>query len=210
MLKKSTNILLLFLFIYKELLTSSTLGRGTLTARHLLLMGAITFEVELQHRISRQVNMYFSIVRRKACWASLVRRSTSVSSTTVKTWEMLSLPIRLYYCCVSVRIIDIKRSNPDTALSYLTFRLIVTQWKKIAEPLNSLWALDWICWDWATVLISSWMTTRSLFPASLRNTDQAWGSASKCSQQSRVNLFITLDSPLDGSCWQLCWFQASF
>ncbi len=120
----------IFLFFYKKKIvikhfTSSTLGRGTLTARHLLLMGAITFEVELQHRISRQVDMYFSIVRRKACWASLVRRSTSVSSTTVKTWEMLSLPNRLYYCCVSVRLINIKLSNPDTALSYLTFRLII-------------------------------------------------------------------------------------
>lgn len=64
--------------------TSSMLGSGTLTARHLLLMGEITFEVELQQRIRRQVPMYFSMVRRKACCASLVRRSTSVSSTTGK------------------------------------------------------------------------------------------------------------------------------
>lgn len=64
-------------------LTSSTLGRGTLTARHLLLIGPITFEVELQHRISRHVNIYLSIVRRRACCASLVSRSTSVNSTTV-------------------------------------------------------------------------------------------------------------------------------
>lgn len=39
-------------------------------------------------------------------------------------------------------------------------------------PLNSLCVLDCICCDWATVLINSWMTTRSLFPASLQNQTQ--------------------------------------
>ena len=62
--------------------TSSVLGRGTRTPRQRLLIGPMTLEVELQHRMRRQVPMYFSMVRRSACWASLVRRSTSVSSTT--------------------------------------------------------------------------------------------------------------------------------
>lgn len=58
------------------------LGAGTRTARHLLRMGGITLDVELQHRISLQVDMYFSMVLRKACWASFVSLSTSVSNTT--------------------------------------------------------------------------------------------------------------------------------
>lgn len=44
----------------------------------------MTFEVEVEHRMRRQVAIYFSIVRRKACWASLVSLSTSVSKTTEK------------------------------------------------------------------------------------------------------------------------------
>lgn len=48
-------------------LTSSMLGAGTRTARHLLRIGGITLDVELQHKMSLQVDMYFSIVLRKAC-----------------------------------------------------------------------------------------------------------------------------------------------
>lgn len=62
--------------------TSSELGRGTLIARQRLRIGSMTLEVEVEHRIRRQVAMYFSIVRRKACWASFVSLSTSVSNTT--------------------------------------------------------------------------------------------------------------------------------
>jgi hypothetical protein len=61
---------------------SSWLGAGTLMARHLLWSGAIIFEVEFAHRIKRQVVMYFSMVLLRACWASLVNLSTSVSITT--------------------------------------------------------------------------------------------------------------------------------
>lgn len=43
------------------------LGAGTRTARHRLRIGGITLEVELQHKISLQVDMYFSMVLRKAC-----------------------------------------------------------------------------------------------------------------------------------------------
>lgn len=65
-------------------LTSSVLGRGTLIARQRLLIGPMTLEVEVEHKMRRQVLMYFSIVRRKACWASFVSLSTSVSNTTEK------------------------------------------------------------------------------------------------------------------------------
>lgn len=73
-------------------LASSVLGKGTLTARHRLWMGPMTFEVEVEHRMRRQVAIYFSIVRRKACWASLVSLSTSVSKTT----ESKSMTIMYY------------------------------------------------------------------------------------------------------------------
>lgn len=63
-------------------LTSSVLGRGTLMARQRLRIGPMTLEVEVEHKMRRQVPMYFSIVRRKACWASFVSLSTSVSNTT--------------------------------------------------------------------------------------------------------------------------------
>uniref|UniRef100_A0A2D4P1B5 Uncharacterized protein n=1 Tax=Micrurus surinamensis TaxID=129470 RepID=A0A2D4P1B5_MICSU len=66
-------------------LTSPILGAETRTARHLLLIGAMTFDVELQQRINLQVAIYFSIVLRNACWASFVSLSTSVNSTTLKS-----------------------------------------------------------------------------------------------------------------------------
>ena len=62
--------------------TSSRLGAATLIPRHLLLMAGMTLLVELQHRTSRQVAMYFSMVLRKACWASFDSLSTSVKTTT--------------------------------------------------------------------------------------------------------------------------------
>lgn len=72
-------------------LTSSVLGRGTLIARQRLRIGPITLEVEVEHKMRRQVPMYFSIVRRRACWASFVSLSTSVSNTT----ENESVPITI-------------------------------------------------------------------------------------------------------------------
>lgn len=71
--------------LYDGRRTSSVVGRGTLMARHRLRIGPMTLEVDVEHRIRRQVAMYFSIVRRKACWASFVSLSTSVSSTTEGT-----------------------------------------------------------------------------------------------------------------------------
>lgn len=71
-----------YFYLNHFLLTSSVLGRGTLTARQRLLIGPMTLEVDVEQRMRRQVDMYFSMVRRKACWASFVSLSTSVSITT--------------------------------------------------------------------------------------------------------------------------------
>lgn len=62
--------------------TSSTAGAATLTPRQRLRIAGITLLVELQHRIKRHVRVYFSMVRRRACCASFVKRSTSVNTTT--------------------------------------------------------------------------------------------------------------------------------
>ena len=59
-------------------------GAGILIPKHRDLMAGITLLVELQDKMIRQVCMYFSIVLRKACWASLVNLSTSNSTTTKK------------------------------------------------------------------------------------------------------------------------------
>jgi len=67
--------------------TSSFAGAATLTARHRLRIAGMTRVEELQHKMRRQVAQYFSIVRLSACCASLVKRSTSVNSTTVKSTQ---------------------------------------------------------------------------------------------------------------------------
>ena len=57
-------------------------GAGTRTPRHRLRMAGMTLEVELAQRIMRQEAMYFSMVRRSPCCASLLSLSASVSTTT--------------------------------------------------------------------------------------------------------------------------------
>lgn len=51
-------------------------------------MAGMTLLVELQHRMSRHVVTYFSMVRRNACWASFVKRSVSISKTTEGKWKI--------------------------------------------------------------------------------------------------------------------------
>lgn len=68
----------------KTLTTSSTAGAGILTPRHRLRMAGMTLDVEFAQRISLQVAIYFSMVRRRPCCASLVSLSTSVRTTTEK------------------------------------------------------------------------------------------------------------------------------
>lgn len=78
--------------------TSSVLGRGTLIARQRLLIGPMTLEVEVEHKMRRQVPMYFSIVRRRACWASFVSLSTSVSNTTENESVLITIRAKVWYC----------------------------------------------------------------------------------------------------------------
>jgi len=51
--------------------------------RHRLLIGAIRRLVLLAQRIIRMFDMYFSIVRRSAAWASRDRESASLITTTI-------------------------------------------------------------------------------------------------------------------------------
>jgi len=46
---------------------SLSVGDGTLTTRHRLLMGPITLLEEVQHNIIRRLELYFSMVRLRAC-----------------------------------------------------------------------------------------------------------------------------------------------
>ena len=76
--------------------TSSKDGAATLSPRHLLLIAGMTLLVELQHKINLQLAMYFSMVRRRACWASFVRRSTSVSTTTATQCVCMCVHVCIY------------------------------------------------------------------------------------------------------------------
>jgi hypothetical protein len=64
--------------------TSRLVGVEMRMIMHLLLSGSIIRLEDSQQRIILQVLAYFSIVRRRACWASLVRFSASFRITTAK------------------------------------------------------------------------------------------------------------------------------
>ena len=64
------------------LLTSSLLGAPTLTFRQRERTASMILELELQQSTRRHAALYFSIVRRKECCASLERRSTSFKTRT--------------------------------------------------------------------------------------------------------------------------------
>jgi hypothetical protein len=57
-------------------------GAATRMSKHRLLMGAISLLVLFAQRIIRMFDMYFSIVRRSAAWASRERESASLMITT--------------------------------------------------------------------------------------------------------------------------------
>lgn len=61
---------------------SSSEGAATRTRRHRLLMGAMSLLVLLAQRMMRMFDMYFSMVRRSAAWASRVSESASLMMTT--------------------------------------------------------------------------------------------------------------------------------
>lgn len=61
---------------------SSLLIPGIRISKQRLLMGVIILPVELQHRMRRKLDEYFSMVLRSACWASLDNRSASRMTAT--------------------------------------------------------------------------------------------------------------------------------
>mmetsp|Transcript_33805 Transcript_33805/g.84243 ORF Transcript_33805/g.84243 Transcript_33805/m.84243 type:complete len:227 (-) Transcript_33805:280-960(-) len=67
-------------------------GAAMRTQRQRERMGAITRQALLHVIMMRQVVMYFSIVRRRACCASLERLSTSLSTTTLNGFQSLGSP----------------------------------------------------------------------------------------------------------------------
>jgi hypothetical protein len=74
-------------------------GAGTRIPRHRDRTGSITLDKHVATRISRQVAVYFSIVRRNAACASFVKRSTSDSKRTFHglTFLLAVFPPRYYY-----------------------------------------------------------------------------------------------------------------
>ena len=62
-----------------------SLGAATLIRRHRLLIGAISFDVLFAQRMIRIFVIYFSIVRRRAAWASRESESASLMTTTRNT-----------------------------------------------------------------------------------------------------------------------------
>jgi len=107
--------------------TSSCVGAATLTARHRLRIAGMTRVEELQHRINRHVEQYFSIVRRRACCASFVNRSTSVNSTT-KTKQ---LKLKTIKPTKNPQWKDAKMKNTmaQTMRSFFTCNNCMYEWK---------------------------------------------------------------------------------
>lgn len=120
-------------------------------------MAGITLLVELQHRISRHVAVYFSIVLRKECWASFVSLSTSVNTTTVKQYKQqcdihLIFLVKLTYCTLKNSTIHCKSLlNTKYLLTkhkgwtgkYVSVQPALTQSTSILS--HDLWQLKQFC-----------------------------------------------------------------
>lgn len=119
---------------YQSDKTSSTVGAATRIAKHRLRIAGRTRDVDWQQRINRQETTYFSIVRRRACWASRVNLSASTSKITIT---------------------DLIKMNITPSIDRAINRFI------ISIPLNDRCSF-WLIWRVdAIVLINSWITTRS-------------------------------------------------
>lgn len=68
--------------IQRAILTSSSVGELIRIFRQRERTASVTFEELLQQRIRRQDALYFSIVLRRECWASLESLSTSLRTKT--------------------------------------------------------------------------------------------------------------------------------
>lgn len=88
--------------------TSSSLGAATRIRRHRLLIGAMSRLVLLAQRIIRILDMYFSIVRLKAAWASRDNESASLIMTTGQDMlaerlnrETMQIPLKRCFAPIS-------------------------------------------------------------------------------------------------------------
>lgn len=94
--------------------TSAFDGTGTRMMKHRLLMGPMMRLDELQQRTKRRLALYFSIVRRRPCCASLLSRSASrITATAIcrpNTTEHLPLnaclDLSICWVCASSLIIS--------------------------------------------------------------------------------------------------------
>ena len=73
----------------EQILASASEGAATRIRRHRDLIGAINLEVLFAQSIMRIFAMYFSIVRRSAACASLVRESASLMTTTMSRHQYI-------------------------------------------------------------------------------------------------------------------------
>lgn len=71
----------------KVKLTSSSSGAPTLISRHRLRIGPMIMLVDSAQRIILRLPMYFSIVRRRAAWASRESESAELMTTTERAGE---------------------------------------------------------------------------------------------------------------------------
>ena len=69
---------------FNDCRTSLVVGAAILIPRHRLRMAGVNAEIDVDTRINRQVEVYFSMVRRRACWASSVRLSAPLITITVQ------------------------------------------------------------------------------------------------------------------------------
>lgn len=86
-----------FVHTWRIVMTSCWVGAATRMPRHRDRMAGMTWEMELAESIRRHVEMYFSIVRRSACWASFVRRSTSSSRITAILFVFLWWQTKVWF-----------------------------------------------------------------------------------------------------------------
>lgn len=68
---------------FRTFVISEAVGDGIRIMSSLDRMGAIILLVLVQHRITRRLAMYFSMVLRRAAWASLERDSASWKTITL-------------------------------------------------------------------------------------------------------------------------------
>lgn len=90
---------------FRQLTTSSVDGKGTLTPRHLDLIGNIILLKALQTSIILQFALYFSIVLRRAAWASLVSLSASVMTIVWKLFPLALITLLLAVSLITFCII---------------------------------------------------------------------------------------------------------